>query len=368
LKIVYVIDYIYSVTGGTERQLYMLIEGMVERGHEVKLYVFRDTEFTRNLTGFPCPVECLGIESVLSFSCIRRLYNFRQEMIKGNIDVVHGYFNDVALALPPLMIGTNIRTFTSRRDMGIWYTPAILFILRVFRFTRATLICNSLAVARMVGEKEWKPDKAIRVIYNGMERSKVKGAAGCDWAPARGDMSGVINIVLVANVRPVKRIDDLIKAAKLLRDRQCPVQYYVVGNLLDEPYVASLFTQLHDYQLEDCFHFIGSVKEPRAGLSQFDIGVLTSESEGFSNSIMEYLDAGLPVVASRVGGNPELVADGLNGFLYEAGNVRQLAECLYKLVSDDTMRSNLAKYSKDIVMRFDKNAMVENHEKAYAQA
>lgn len=368
MKIVYIIDYLYGVNGGTERQLYMLINGMVDRGHEVELYVFRETDFTRNIIDFPCPLHCLNIYSLASLTSFRGLLYFRQQMLAKQVDVVHGYFNDVALVLPPLMIGTEIKTYTSRRDMGIWYTPAKLWLLRFFRFTKTRLICNSLAVAKYTQEKEWKPQNSIAVIYNGMESydyTKVGDAP--DWVPKRMDNSRVVNIVLVANIRPVKRIEDLVKAANILKSGRVSIDYYLVGHLPDPVYLESLKQLLRQYSLENNFHFTGTVSEPRASLRYFDIGVLTSESEGFSNAVMEYLDAGLPIVVSNAGGNPELVMDGINGYMYEVGNYKELAEYLQKLVNDAVFREKISTNAKrnDMKSQFDSQAMLDNHEAEY---
>lgn len=368
MKIVYITDFIFNVNGGTERQLYMLLEGMASRGHDVELYVFRDTDFSRDPSSFPCPVRSLNVDSLVSIFSFRMLFHFRQQMIANSVDVVHGYFNDVALVLPPLMIGTGIKTYTSRRDMGIWYTPAKLWILRLFRFAKTRLICNSLAVAKLTQEKEWKASSVIKVIYNGIEPfdpTRVEGLS--DWMPERNVKTGIVKVVLVANVRPVKRVEDLIRAASYLHNGQNQIEYYVIGHLFDPVYYESMLMLLQHYNLGDVFHFIGPVAEPRAVLSRFDIGVLTSESEGFSNTIMEYLDAGLPVVVSNVGGNPELVTDGYNGFLYEVGNYKELAECLQKLVNDAVFREKISTNAKcnDMKSRFDSQAMLDNHEAEY---
>ena len=370
MKLVYIIDYLYSVNGGTERQLYMLINGMVARGHEVELYVFKDTDFTKNTSDFPCPIHCLTIFSLVSLASFRRLLNFRQQMIAKNVDVVHGYFNDVALVLPLLMMGTGIKTFTSRRDMGIWYTTSRLWLLRLFCFAKTRLICNSLAVAGFTHENEWKSRDSITVIYNGLEPFDATNSKGlAEWAPRRTENSGVVNVVLVANIRPVKRIDDLVKAANQLNNGQIRIEYYLVGHISDPVYHEYLLTLLRQYNLEDNFHFTGPVSETRASLGNFDIGVLTSESEGLSNAVIEYLYAKLPVVVSNVGGNPELVTDGVNGFLYKSGNYLALAECLNKLVTDVTLREKIAANAKynDMLRQFDSLAMVAYHEAEYCQ-
>lgn len=363
LKIIYVIDYLYGTKGGTEKQLCMLIKGMVSRGHDVELFVFKETEFTNTVGEFLCPIHCLKVKKLASLDGLRSLWKFRQLIIAKKAEVMHGFFSDVAIVLPALTMLTGIKTYTSRRDMGVWYTPFRLNILRFFRFGKTRVLCNSHAVARIVKEKEWKPRRSIKVIYNGIERlSTCKTTHMVHWA---SNPSDVVKVILVANLRPVKRVEDLIRAAIRLRNGTTRMQYFVVGHLQDPVYCESLLSLVKEQQLENEFHFVGPLDEPRSGMAAFDIGVLTSASEGFSNTIMEYLDAGLPVVASRVGGNPELISEGYNGFLYDAGDDKALAVCVQKLAKDKALRRSLAENSRPSVKRFNEGKMVEFHAREY---
>lgn len=366
LNIVYVIDYLFSVNGGTERQLLRLITGMVSRGHEVELYVFRHTKFSEKVTDFPCPIICLDVGPLTSMTTWRTLFQFRKQAESRGVNVVHGFFNDVALTLPFIFIGSSVSTFTSRRDMGIWYTQAKLAFLRVSSVvSRNRLICNSEAVAARARTAEWINLKRTTVVMNGMnplssaERNEVNGLS----LSLLGD--GALKIVLVANVRPVKRIEDLIRAIGGLRDEGLSIRGYVVGHLSDEEYVSKLGKMLDELALNEHFHFIGPVREPRLLLKFFDIGVLVSESEGLSNTIMEYLDAGLPVIASRVGGNPELVRDGENGVLVEKGNVGELKSALRSLVIDTAQRKAMGYKSEYFSSALTIEKMVASHEGLY---
>jgi glycosyltransferase involved in cell wall biosynthesis len=175
----------------------------------------------------------------------------------------------------------------------------------------------------------------------------------------------LINVILVANVKPIKRIEDLVIAASKLNDGKRRIQYYIVGDFENKSYYDTLKFLIKDHQLEADFFFLGHISTPHIALNRFDIGVLTSSSEGFSNSIMEYLNAVLPVVASKVGGNPELVFHGYNGFLYEVGNIDELTEFLRRLACDNGLRQALAANAKKSMKKFDYRTMIEHHEKVY---
>lgn len=367
MKIAYVIDSLDGIHGGSERQLYNLVCGMFAQGHQVTLYVLRHTEFTRHLAGFPCSVRSLDVHSVLRATSLGTLWRFRQELVATGVDIVHGFFNDVALILPPLLLGTGIRTYTSRRDMGIWYTRRNLLLLRLYRFTPTRIICNSHAVARHTQQFEKAPDPNLSVIYNGLEATQDKSAqVVANWAPQRETDPSVIHVVLVANVRTVKRIEDLVMAASLLRDSTWRFRYHIVGSLQEPDYYQSLVRLVDRQQLKSAFNFVGKVTNPRTGLSQFDIGVITSESEGLSNTIMEYLSVGLPVVVSNVGGNPELITHGHNGLLYPMGDSSALAECLLQLAANRSLREKIA---ANAILRsedFGMEKMIDRYENEYA--
>jgi glycosyltransferase involved in cell wall biosynthesis len=92
--------------------------------------------------------------------------------------------------------------------------------------------------------------------------------------------------------------------------------------------------QVEALKLEANVFFMGAQPNPLDWISSFDVATLCSESEGFSNAIVEYLMCGIPVVCSRVGGNPEIVKDGYNGYLFECGDTTSLATHLIELCTN----------------------------------
>jgi glycosyltransferase involved in cell wall biosynthesis len=95
-------------------------------------------------------------------------------------------------------------------------------------------------------------------------------------------------------------------------------------------------------------HFLGHVPRVRSLLPLLDVGVLTSESEGFSNALIEYSSAGVPAVTFDVGGNPEIIHDGVSGFLAPDGDVERLAELVVKLLSDNELRQRQAEAGRKL--------------------
>jgi len=79
------------------------------------------------------------------------------------------------------------------------------------------------------------------------------------------------------------------------------------------------------------------------------VAVLCSESEGFSNALIEYMQAGRPIICTDTGGNPELVQNGTNGFLVPVGDANALADCLVKLLSDGVLARKLGDAARETV-------------------
>ena len=150
-----------------------------------------------------------------------------------------------------------------------------------------------------------------------------------------------------------------------LRER-CPELVLVLVGDGDE-------RQLQDYaqrlEVADRVYFLGAREDVDDLLNGADIGILCSESEGFSNAIVEYMLKGLPVVCSDTGGNPEAITHGKTGFLYPVGDVDQLASAIESLVRSDELRSRLGNQAKfEAETRFSISAMVQNHELLYCKA
>ena len=108
--------------------------------------------------------------------------------------------------------------------------------------------------------------------------------------------------------------------------------------------------------------FAGSVKNPWEQIQRFDVGVISSDSEGLSNAILEYMAAGIPTVARRVGGNAEAVVDGETGLLV-GDSSDDLARGVVRLLREDAMRDSMSKRSvAEAANRFSLDACVRRHD------
>lgn len=155
---------------------------------------------------------------------------------------------------------------------------------------------------------------------------------------------------IIANMREVKRVDLLIKSAKSLVSQGVHAKYYILGDGTLRNELEHLVSELG---LGKWVYFLGKDYDRQRLLSALDIGVITSDSEGFSNAIMEYMASGIPVVASDVGGNLELIRDEENGCLFSAGDEEDLSDKLRSLIRDPVKRKRCGQRALSDIMPFD---------------
>lgn len=146
-------------------------------------------------------------------------------------------------------------------------------------------------------------------------------------------------MAIVANLnRRVKRVDLFINAAFLLHKKFPAVRFWIIG---DGPLRKELQELALSLGLADNVMFLGSRSDVPRIMREVMVGVNCSDSEGMSNAIMEYMACGIPVVATDVGGNRELVEDGVTGLLIPKNDPSGLASALASLLRDPCKASKL---------------------------
>jgi glycosyltransferase involved in cell wall biosynthesis len=272
------------------------------------------------------------------------------------------FFNDAAELVPLYCALAGVPVITSRRDMGFWYTSRTLLTLRLANLFVDRIVCNCAAVANEVERREHVLNNKLRVIHNGLRVRPPNQVHQRDVAHAKR-----IRICLVANIRPVKRIEDFIRAAAVVSATVPESEYLVIGEPSIENYSDKLVALARQLGIGELVRFTGSLEDPVPLVEDCQIGVLTSASEGLSNSLLEYMSCGLAVVCSDVGGNKEIIEHGSNGFIYPVGKVDCLAAHLLTLCNDEALRDLMRAESLRRTERFSSDRMVAAHIDMYRE-
>jgi glycosyltransferase involved in cell wall biosynthesis len=361
--IVFVIDQFLNPYAGTESQFFKLLERVSSVGFEPRLLVFRGSAYT-DTNPMPCPVDVLGHYRLSSPRTWWALWRYGRRLRRQGVRLAHVFFNDASLICPPVFRACGIQTLISRRDMGYWYTPAIVRLLRFTGRCVSGVVVNSQAVGEVTAAMEGYRPEQIHVIYNGYDAE----------APSESEPASVPELqalsekgpvaLLVANISPIKRIEDALAAVSVLAERG----HYLALALIGGGDTEALQQQASQLGIGDRVLFMGRRPDVTRCLAYGVVGLSCSESEGYSNAVVEYMQAGLPVVASDVGGNREAVVDGETGWRYPAGNVRSLADRLETLLADGNTARNMGQAGRALArQRHDLQAMINAHARVYAR-
>lgn len=188
--------------------------------------------------------------------------------------------------------------------------------------------------------------------------------------PPQAETSNLLIVGTIANLYPTKGIEYLVEAASHLRKldfrgkSNFPI-FLIIGEGPERPKLEKL---IQKYNLKNNFFLLGHIPDAYKYLKAFDIFVLPSLKEGFPYAILEAMSAGLPIVATKVGGVPEIIDSGNTGWLIEPKNSHDLAEKITTLLKDENLRENLSAYAKQIVTKnFSLAAMIEKTKEIYFQ-
>ena len=368
-KIEFLIDYYDGPYAGTQVQLLKLIENLLKKNIDVTMAVFRHTNYSQS-GKFPCPIEELKISKMASIRTIFTLIKYSNRLRKNDRRIVHIFFNDASIIAPVFLKLFGLKVIVSRRDMGFWYSRIILAVLRINSFLIDSLVVNSSAVKELVHCKEKVTRKKIRTIYNGYDISPCDESAEAVDGKLKEELRNKKIVGIVANLRPLKRIDDLIKAFSLISEKHQSAFLVIIGEDLEKSHGRGLMETMVNLTkslgIESRTYFLGKVEKALPIIEYFTVGVLCSESEGFSNAIIEYMVCGKPVICTNVGGNTEIVKNDENGYLYNLGDIEALAHLLDRVLSDDSLCNKLGNNGRNLVKKkFSIDSMVSEHMNLY---
>ena len=214
------------------------------------------------------------------------------------------------------------------------------------------------------------PEASVEVLHNGVDLSRfnvadrgsapVSGSARETLRREWGVPEGVLVIGSVGRLVAVKNYALLLRA---LAASGLDAHLVLAG---EGPERAALTALAASLGIASRVHLLGHSNDVDRVLGAFDVFVLPSFSEGMSNTLLEAMAAGVPPVASDVGGNGEIVRDGVDGRLFKSDDEAGLAACLVALCRDDAERARLAAAARERVLStFDIDQMIERYEQLY---
>ncbi|MDP4511945.1 glycosyltransferase [Nonomuraea turcica] len=324
--------------GGAEAQISMLAQGLHRRGIEVHMFLvsaggpheatlraagieIHHLGFARLPSGVPDLVRCLkGFVRLIAF--LRRI----------RADVLHAYLFEgrvlgppaARLARVPLMVAGR-RCAGEPEQRHRWVVALERAMIRMTDH----VVANAIAVAEEARMIVKIPPQKLSVIYNGLQVSAF------DQAEPEFIDTDLPVVVCVARLSPQKGHRFLLDAASRLQRRGRPCTFLFVGEGQEHHRLRELANEL-----EVDVRFLGDRSDVNALLASADVAVLPSLWEGLSNAIMEAMAAGLPIVATAVGGTPELL-DG-RGLLVPASDGEALADGIARVLDNPELAASMS--------------------------
>ena len=241
-------------------------------------------------------------------------------------DVVHFFLPEAYLAGAPVAIFSGARRLAmSRRSLNAYQRrhPLLARLERLLHRRMDAVVGNSAAIVRELTAEGVDADR-LHLIPNGVDLSRF----GRPRVPSRGPL----RFLTVANLIAYKGHADLLAAFALAAPELPDWQLRCVGR--DDGLMDALQAQARDAGIGDKVLFLGSRADVPELLASSDVAILASHEEGFPNAVIEAMAAGLPVVATRVGGVPEAVEDGVTGLLVPPHDPQALAAALRRMAGD----------------------------------
>jgi glycosyltransferase involved in cell wall biosynthesis len=341
--------------GGTERQMTELIRRLDRERFDVRVACFQHEGAWLPQVEACAPVTAFPIRGFARPGTLARAAEFARWCRGHRIAILQTcdfYANTFALPAAALA-GVPVR-IGSRRELNPDKSARQIALQRQAYRCAHAVVANSRAAERQL-QSEGIPRDRIRIIPNGVSADR--------FSPPMPSGRPVTTVLTVANLRAEKAHEVLLAAAAHLRSRHPHLHFVIAG---DGPRAAELRTLAATLGVETQVTFLGHREDVPALLAAADVFVLPSRSEAFPNGAVEAMAAGVPVIASRVGGLVDLVDDGRTGLLVTPDDPAALAAALESLVLSPARAAALgASAREEVSRRYSFDRMVRGFEDLY---
>lgn len=324
--------------GGTERQATISAHELQGPRFDVRMACFdRRGPLYETVEHLPC--EHFELASFYSPRLAAEMARFALWLRRNPVDVVHatGLYPNV-FAIPAARAAGVPAIIGAVRDLGDMWGARHRRLQKLACRCAHRVIANSEAVRRRLLDEGYPPGK-LSVIYNGVSCGEAARPDARAYLRAElGIPSDAPVIGVIARLTPVKGIEYLLDAAARLGNRFPTARYVIIGDTQfgesgpGPGYRERLGRQAGELGIANRVIFTGFRTDVAQLMAGMDLSVLPSLSEGLSNVLLESMSIGLPVVATRVGGNIEIVEDGVTGFLVPRRDPEALAETIGRLL------------------------------------
>ena len=278
----------------------------------------------------------------------------------------HDFYSNVFGMIAGAWARVPVRIAARREIAGLRTPKQQMVEQQVYKLAHA-IVANSGAVRDGLVREGVNP-RTIEVIYNGLDLSRVepRGMSREGMLSALGLPSEKRWVTIVANLRhAVKDHPTFLRAAQQVHHQFPDAAFAIAGE-------GELLPEMRDLAailgIGESVHFLGRCQNVADLLAISDVCVLSSQWEGFSNSVLEYMAAGKPVVATQCGGTPEAISEGETGYMVPVQDYAAMADRIIALLSDPEKARRMGERGRQVVeQKFSCAAQLRNTEELYAR-
>ncbi|WP_064091048.1 N-acetyl-alpha-D-glucosaminyl L-malate synthase BshA [Rossellomorea aquimaris] len=360
----------YPTVGGSGVVATELGKLLAEKGHEIHFITssipFRLNKMYHNIYFHQVEVSQYSVFQYPPYDIA--LANKMAEVIeRENLDILHVHYaipHAVCAILGKQMAGKNVKIVTTLHGTDITvlgYDPSLTGAIR-FGIEKSDVVTAVSSALVEQTQELIQPDKEIKTVYNFIDERVYRAVDSQHLKSEYGITQEEKVIIHVSNFRSVKRVTDVVASFHIIQ-KQLPSKLLLVG---DGPEMTIICKQVRDLGLENKVLFLGKQDNLEELYSLSDIKLLVSEKESFGLVALEAMACGVPSIGTNVGGIPEVIEDGVNGYICEVGNVEQIATKALTLLKDETLHRTFSQNALETARtKFHSSKILEQYEQVY---
>jgi len=341
--------------GGGQQQALYLFEGMLNKGYYVAFVCRPKSELKKYFEKHKLPYFEFKMSSEIDFLSSYKIASFCK---KNNINILYLHSAGAhAIGLMAKVFYSKLKIIVVRRvsnDIRKNYLSQLKYKSSLVN----TFVCISNDIREVLLKNGVSKEK-LKVIHDGIDLNKFTSLKpNSNLRKELKIPEDDIVIGTIAALEGAKDYPNLLNAAKIVTEKVDNVSFIAVGDGRDRSKIKELHAKLN---LGKKFIFTGFQNDVGKYLLLFDVFVLASKKEGLGTSILDAQSLGLPVIATKTGGIPEVVKHNTNGILVNAQSPQELASAVIDLADNKEKREQLGRNGKESVKDFDINLNIKKH-------
>lgn len=362
----------YPTVGGSGVVATELGKKLAEKGHQVHFITssipFRLDTFSRNIFFHEVEVNQYAVFRYPPYD-LTLASKMAEVAEREKLDLLHVHYavpHAVCAFLAKQMVGDHLKIVTTLHGTDITvlgFDPTLKGMIRfgIEKSDRVTAVSRDLVQQT---KELLDTDRDIVPIHNFVDESIYYRREEEGLKEAYKIAPNEKVITHISNFREVKRVPDVLRTFKHIHD-QLPSKLLLIGEGPEMPIVTKM---VKDLNLEDAVLFLGKQENVAEILSISDLALLLSSKESFGLILLEAAACGVPSIGTRIGGIPEVIDDGISGYLVDVGDVEMASQKAIQLLSDTKLRQEMGRQALSLAhTHFLSSHIVEQYEKVYEE-